>query len=332
MTEQAPFAFSLCMNLDRSKLPLDGTVIAQPKYDGFRVAIVPSRLAQDKVDARLGRSVATRTYTRAGGYVPNDFARELLDALPIGLDGELIATDCSATGEADFAETMSSLRRKAGRPEFAYVVYDYDNGSEDAYSVRMAKASALLAARFPARLPEWLKLVPTVATVRSLEDIDSAIVYCADLGYEGAIFRRTDVPPLRRRAYSKQPWLMRAKEWADAEFEIVDVIEEVWHDCATNRAERPGLIGEGKGFAASFVCAPAHGFTEQFRAPLACTVADAKDYWRNRGDYIGQLAKVRWLKAGCVSRPRLPVCLGVRPEFDLPAETGQKELCQTKAA
>lgn len=317
------FTGTLAYDYD-SELVVYGKVCMQCKHDGCRVQIVKPREAANAIDKRKDRTVTTSTCTRSGGYVPNDYIRCLLDRLPVGLDGELMAADSdSASGEAQFSTSMSAITAKAGEPEFKYVVYDYSGNTPEvsafSYADRMDLAWWDCVSYFGElqAVPEWLHFAPLYVQPKDKAELDEEAARLVALGHEGAIVRRLDLPHVNGRSSRKVPAVLRIKAFSQAEFEIVDVIEEVYHDCTRNRKECPELIGTGKGFSSSFVCAPAHGFTESFRAPLSVTDAVAKEYLANKAELIGAICTVRWLAQGNVNRPRLPVCIGLRHSFDI---------------
>ena len=318
------FSGTLARDYDVKLLPADlSTVCVQSKYDGVRVQIVPSRVAQNAVDKRLERSVTTNTCTRSGGYVPNDYIRSLLDSLPIGLDGELMAADDTADSqEAQFSTSMSAISRKTGEPSFKYVVYDYTGNTEASYSERMDKAWFVVLRHFGnlESIPDWLHFAPIHVVPESLEDIDNEVARLVALGHEGAIIRRLDLPHVTGRSSRKQPAVLRIKAWATVEAQITAVIAETYHDCERNRTECSEKIGTNKDFASSFECIGLEGTPfagSTFRAPLQVTDAVARQYLQEADSLIGKICTVKYLAQGNVSKPRLPGCIGIRENFDI---------------
>lgn len=310
------FTGTLAMNFNAMLLDCANSEL-QPKFDGIRVQIVASRKAQNANDKRLGRYVETSTCTRSGGYLPNDYTRALLDVLPVGFDGELVIANDGATGEADFSQTMSGLTAKAGQPQFLYRVYDYvhESVAHMPYSDRIRIAADRLA---EIGHPEYVRLVHGTKFCDGA-DLMQQVEGLVQLGYEGGIVRRTDLAHSGGRSGTKHPAVMRIKAWADCEARVLAVVPEVWHDCAANRKLRPELIGQPKDFAASFECEGLPGtlFAGQvFRAPLTVTDDVAREYLANADRIVGQLAKVRYLAAGVVNKPRLPNCIGIREDYD----------------
>jgi hypothetical protein len=215
---------------------------------------------------------------------------------------------------------MSAISSKTGEPDFLFMIYDYctEQNCAKSYLERMSEAELVCQKQYYC-MPWWLRFAPTHGTVSSQACIDQCMSELVAKGYEGLILRRTDLPHVTGRSSRKQPAVMRIKAWADCEAKIVDVIAETWHDCAANRKHRPELIGQPKDFASSFLCEglPGTQFAgQQFRAPLSVQDEIAREYLRDKVKIIGQLAKVKYLAAGVVSKPRLPVCIGLRPDFD----------------
>lgn len=300
-------SLQLLINGDLDLIHFDrkfGTPLASPKYDGMYCRITEE--FYDVTD-KLGRTIRTRALSRSGSYIPNANVRNALDRLPAGLHGELVTLDENGKVNS-FSKSMSELRSVNGSPNWKLYVFNYTACDlAEGYAVRMLKAMKAIS---NSNRVELVEQVPC----HTREELESAIANNVFNGHEGTVCTYSNVPYLQRRCNRKQPYAVRFKDFTDAEFVIADVIEEVYHDCTANRANRPELIGAGQGYAASFICEPAHGFTEQFRAPLAITRDLATDIWNNRASHIGKQAKVRWLSCGVVNRPRLPVCSGLRED------------------
>lgn len=309
------FTGTLAMNYNAKLVDFANSVV-QPKYDGIRCQILEVHDAQTKNDVKLGRVVRTRTCTRSGLYIVNNYVRSLLDTLPIGLDGELVAVD-SEGKELPFSQTTSALASVDGQPKFQYIVYDYinDYNAWQTYEQRMLG----LAYQLQHCDYEWLKMTKSWQ-VESEQDLNAIVESLIAEGYEGAIIRRTDMLPLPGRSTNKKPAVMRIKSWADCEAKIVRVVPDVYGDCETNRKQCPELIGKPKDIAASFECEglPGTKFEGQtFRAPLSVPDDIAKQYLASSELLVGKICKVRYLSAGVVDKPRLPVCVGLREAFDI---------------
>lgn len=306
----------MLMGYDASLVRYDGSlgdVLVSPKFDGICVATGPGRYRRSKNDAKKNRYVWTYSFTRNGKYIPNDFVRSQLDLLPEGMHGELVAL--GSDGEVlDFSIGSGRMRKHSGCPSFRFVVFNYfadgsDEFCEKPYSDRMKLAEELLE-------PYDFAHVVEQTVVADEDELMVQIDYARQLGYEGLVLTYSKAPYIKKRCGKTTAYAMKLKDMRDAEFEVIGVVEEIYHDVATNRKECPELIGKGKGFAASFVCAPAHGFTKPFRAPIATDEAQAREYWLNRNNLVGAKATVKYMAAGNVSRPRLPVCKGVRWDLE----------------
>ena len=328
MQKLRPFALQMLCSAPTGWIDFSGKygkVLVEPKLDGIMVAIMPFADRANKVAGKAGRQVVTKTCTRSGKAVVNEYTRRWLDLLPVGLHGELTAVDATAlSNEAAFSQTMSQLTRQQGEPTAQFLVFNYfGDGSPEylakPYSQRMKDAEeAIVTDEFSGQL--WSQGRVRIVPMRVVADLEAAQAIMAEhveLGYEGSVVTYEKALYFTGRCNKSNPYALRFKAFEDAEYEILEVIEEVFHDVPSNRELRPELIGRGKGFASSFLCKPAHGFTEAFRSPLSVPDDIAREYWANRDSMVGQLAKVRWLSIGCVNRPRLPVCVGLRSAFDI---------------
>ena len=328
MLKLRPFALQMLCSAPADWIDFSGKygkVLVQPKLDGIMVAIKGFANRANKMAAQRGEQISTKTCTRSGKAIVNEYTRDWMDLLPIGLHGELTAVDASAlSNEAAFSQTMSQLTRHQGEPAAQFLVFNYfGDGSLEylarPYSERMRDAeNAIVTDEFAGQL--WSQGRVRLVPMRVATDLKAAQAIMAEhveQGFEGSVVTYSNAPYFTGRCNKTNPFALRFKAFEDAEFEILEVIEEVYHDVPSNRELRQELIGKGKGFASSFLCMPACGFTETFRAPLSVPDDIAREYWENRDSMVGQLAKVRWLAIGCVNRPRLPVCVGLRSAFDI---------------
>ena len=190
---------------------------AQPKLDGIRCV------------AR-----ANGLWTRAGKEivaVPHIMEQlsVLFEKYPEAiLDGELYNHDL----KDDFNEIVSAVRKTKPTPEdlenskklVQYHVYDVINmpdeekgvyGDEPFFTDRMYWFYDMGFDR-----PSAIRTVPT-RQVKSLAEIDNLYEYWLELGYEGQMVREDNVYQQNKRS----KFLMKRKEFLDAEFEIVEVEE-----------------------------------------------------------------------------------------------------------
>ena len=191
-------------DLDNIEWPM----LASPKLDGIRVINHPD----------LG------PVTRSFKPVANHFIREnlirILDRTP--LDGELVGIKDGKV--MDFNSTQSAVMTRGGQPSFRYMVFDHFYDLKASFQQRIADAEA------------YVKFLndPEVELVTHclLKDKEEFIIFaqsCVDEGYEGAMLRSVDGPYKSGRSTLKQGWLLKYKEWADAEGIVVG-FEERMHN------------------------------------------------------------------------------------------------------
>lgn len=309
-------AFGLQLGIAASKT-LDEIIfpaLVSPKLDGFAVALGKERVSATKTDIKVGRSALTKTYTRSGLHIPNHFVRAKLDTLPEGLHGEIICGDGKS-----FSETASGIARLDGEPEnWTFAVFNYfGDGSAEycdlPYEQRMADAQAYVSS---AGLP-WLKIVEQTE-VRDKEQLLNLIEQHVLEGYEGSMITYGHAKYVWGRCNSSSPWLWKCKAMAQEEFRIIGYHLETYGETEANIAA--GLVGTTKPFIASFICKgrPDLGLPEDFRAPLLGSQAYQEELYLIRDELIGQVASVKYMAVGNVSRPRQPRCAGIRPKWDLP--------------
>ena len=190
---------------------------AQPKLDGIRCIARANGLW-----TRAGKEIVAVPHIMEQLSV---FFEKYPDAI---LDGELYNHDL----KDDFNEIVSAVRKTKPTPEdlekskklVQYHVYDVINmpdeekgvyGDEPFFTDRMYWFCDMGFDR-----PSAIRTVPT-RQVKSLAEIDNLYEYWLELGYEGQMVREDNVYQQNKRS----KFLMKRKEFLDAEFEIVEVEE-----------------------------------------------------------------------------------------------------------
>jgi DNA ligase-1 len=163
-----------------------------------------------------------------------------------------------------------------------------------------------------------VKLVPQYL-VATPEHLANTLTLALELGYEGLILRSPHAPYKYGRSTLNQGWMLKLKEFLDAEAEIIG-IEELLHN------ENPAEIGElgqtkhshekaglvGGGVLGSFVCRWRNTY---FNLGTGFNAQQRKEYYTK--DCIGKLAKFKYQGVGPNNKPRFPVFLGFRHKDDL---------------
>ena len=251
--------------------------LVQPKLDGHRcIAMVDTG----------GVSLWTRTrkpITSMGHVVA---AIEAL-GLPAGtvLDGELYCHEYRDR----FEELASFIRDSEARPGSEVVQYHvYDTVSDSSQFARSAWVNDM----FDGTTCGILVGVYT-ETAENEDELMASFDGYLKLGYEGAIARNADGKYVKKRSYD----LLKIKEFADAEFEVVGVEE-----------------GRGKmAGKAVFVCKTPEG--AEFRAKLMGELDGLKRYVDDPSLAVGRRLTIKYQgmtkKSGV---PRFPVAVRFRDE------------------
>ena len=278
-------------------------VLASLKLDGVRATVV------QEPDGTI--FLASRSRKKIANY----HIQKLLSAPEyVGLDGELIVGDVVA--EDVCRKTTSACNSFEGAPEFTFYVFDkYDapGGFESRY----------------AQIPEGLPYIKRVAhgMIRDIDGLNRTMSKAVKQGYEGLILRAPDGPYKFGKSSLKEGYLLKMKPWKDSEARIIEVIEamENTNGPETNEVGRTkrskakgGMVPKGT-MGKLLVEDIYSGVRFKLGVAKGMTAAMRKDIWTNQDHYIGQLVKYKSMAVGEKDKPRQPVWLGFRPDWDLPA-------------
>jgi DNA ligase-1 len=260
------------------RLGKEGSVFVQPKLDGIRCI-------SHRGDLR----------SRTGEHIPScGHIASILSNLPEGIyfDGELYNHDL----REDF-NTIASLVRKTKGYE---AVQDQINKTIQ-YHIYDVFLSARPDATFEERY-RWLHqffvnnptLFPAIQFVKTWSvnndtNLDECYGLATGEGYEGGIIR-FNAPYENKRTSA----LLKRKEFQDAEFEILDVLEGV---------------GNRSGMAGSLMLRLADG------RPFQSGIKGGRDHYRfllaKRDQFVGQRATIRYFHLTPDGIPRFPVCVDI---------------------
>lgn len=277
-------------------------VLVSPKLDGVRALGIDGWLVSRRLKP-----------------IPNGHVQRLFGNLPEGLDGELIVG--SPTAPDCYRRTMSGVMSQDGEPPVRFFVFDnWCTGT------RMG---------FEKRLDSLTSMVRGAASVVVLQHVflwsmDELLVYeeeCLAEGFEGVMIRDPEGPYKQGRSTVREGWLLKMKRFVDSEATVVGCYEQMHNaNPATKNAlgytehssHQENLVGKGVlgGFHArdcvsgvEFDCGG--GFTDY----------DRRSLWEQRETLPGQVFKYKSLPVGVKEKPRHPVWLGMRPSWDMPAES-----------
>lgn len=279
-------------------------VLASPKLDGIRCLMI-------------GGKALTRTFKP----IPNDFIREWLEAhVPDGFDGELMPR-----GDMPFKDFSGAVRRKTGEPDFVFMAFDYidvpnGEGLETAFRFRYESMKDAIVCH---ELHERVSAV----VHRMIGNVDELLAYHADnlsIGYEGTMVRDPNGPYKCGRSSTKQGILLKVKNFADEEAEVIG-IEELMHN--DNAAEKDAF-GRTKRSSHKENLRPAGTMGKlrmrmlsdgtEFSCGTGFTAEERLDLWTRRDEIVGQVATVKHQpdpggrQEG--QAPRFPVFVAWRPD------------------
>lgn len=299
-----------CTDKDKIKYPVLGT----PKLDGIRCL-------------KLNSQALSRTFKP----IPNPHIREMIETLPNGLDGEIMAGGGSAPRMIDFsADNLASapetkfgeltgivMSKNAGVSDFRYYVFDYiPNGDINApYWLRMKWLAEL-------SLPGFIvKVLPV--EIHNRAELDAFEQKCIDEGYEGAMIRTPNSPYKCGRSTEKEGWLLKIKRFEDGEAIIIGFDEKMHNaneavENAVGHTERStrkdGMVPTGtlgtllvRDLKTKIEFGIGSGLDDETR----------KRIWDNRDKYLGKIVKYKYQPYGIKEAPRFPVFLGFRDPDDM---------------
>lgn len=256
----------------------------QPKFDGFRCL-------SKKEDG------VVYLWTRKGKVldVPVEIKEELSKILNEGesLDGELYHHGWT------FQRIGSAIKKRGpDTPDLHYYVYDSPSANKtfkERFLDRFSSTSRELTS--DPLFVEGTKRIVVCPTkiVTSAEEVLSGQAESIEAGYEGAMVRNlAGEYSFKYRSSS----LLKVKNFDDAEFEIIGGKE--------GQGREAGMI--------VFKCKMDSGL--EFDVRPRGTQEERSEMWKNLESYIGKPLTVRYQGLTDEGRPRFPVGLHIRPEWD----------------
>jgi DNA ligase-1 len=268
-------------------------VLATPKIDGIRCV-----------------KVNGKALSRSFKPIPNVHIRGLIETLPDGLDGELVAG-------SNFNEVQSGIMTHAGAPDFKYLVFDYVSKSLiEPYAARVMNLRAL-------SLPSFVEvLYPEVAN--NLEELQVIIDKHLAQGFEGTMIRSPGSPYKCGRSTLKEGYLTAIKHFVDAEAELIG-FEELFHNeneqelnelGYKDRSSHKSNMVPGNTLGA-FIVKSEDGTVFKIGTGVGLTQAFRKEIWDNQSKFLGKLVHYRYQPHGVKDRPRVPSFYGFRSREDM---------------
>lgn len=276
-----------------------GRVLASPKLDGIRCLTHPS----------LG------AVSRNFKPIPNHIIRSVLSPLDCEvpyLDGELVTfTD----GVVDDFNTIQSkvMSRDTDLEEWRFMVFDYFHDPALPFMDRLEHASGKIRKKgYHYNLVEHTVLNYPLQFFAYAED-------CLASGYEGAMYRAISGPYKEGRSTLSQGWLVKWKEFADAEGTVVG-FQEKMHNANEQTKDAFGLVERSShkenmqptGTLGALVLKTQWG---TLNVGTGFTDAQRQLIWDSQESYVGMKCTFKYQSFGTKDAPRFPVFKGWRKDL-----------------
>lgn len=256
--------------------PVKYPVGVSPKLDGIRAMIYMDKSGEIRIMSRYGKEFSGFDNIR------NEAKKIINNNIKLILDGELYSHDI---GFNAISGAVRSLKETPYHNKIKFYMFDFVHlDIAQPYTERVRDMIAI---------NEIFKFIDFISyeIACNKQDVLDAHNKYVQKGYEGVIVRKLDSPySLGKRSNN----LLKYKEFEDAEFKIVDVIEST-----------------GEKGAAIFVCVTTEG--KQFTVRPRGSIETRKEQFANKLNYIGKLLTVR--SQALVNEeglPRFPVGIDVR--------------------
>lgn len=306
-----PMLAGKCEDVSKLVFP----VLATPKLDGIRCL-------------RVNRKALSRKFLA----IPNDHIRETIERefekYLSEFDGEIMVPGRS------FNDLSGDVRRKVGRPDFRYHVFDVVSqtstpnivdpslsvpnpwgGLSQPYQERIANLKVL-------SLPDFcVKVLPVL--IENEEALAKYEADCLMLGYEGVMIRSVNSPYKCGRSTANEGYLLKLKRFDDGEAEVLDYEceyenQNVAAQDAFGRTKRStnqeNMVPKdrlGKLMVRDLVT------KVEFDIGTGFNAAQRELFWKNRAKLKGMIAKYKHQPTAGAEKPRFPVWLGWRDKWDM---------------
>ena len=278
--------------------------VISPKLDGVRGVVGPAGL--------LSRKLLR---------IPNSNVQDLLEGLPIGLDGELLVGDPTAP---DVYRKTVSVVMSDNKPADDVVYHVFDIQEDRPWEERYARLREICGGL---KGLQYIRPVPQVM-VWSLEELLSWEDKWVGQGYEGVILRAPGSPYKHDRSTEREGFLLKLKRFVDSEARVIGMTE-LMHNANGATKDETGHTKRGHqkagmepvGTMGTLIVRDVVTGVE-FEIGTGFTAAERADIWArwqtyNQALVIGfQLVKYKHFPSGAKDKPRYPVFLGWRDSRD----------------
>jgi DNA ligase-1 len=208
---------------------------------------------------------------------------DIVKAIPLHLDGELYAHGKT------FQENMRLIKKHRPGESEAVKYHVYDVVSDKPFSERYKYLKHIIETERLAGTLE-IELVPTIQ-VHNEKELKVAHAKFLGEGYEGTILRWGDAP---YKVAGRSSNLLKYKDFLDLALEIKDI------EPANQRPEWAVPVFDYNG--------------KEFRAGMKFSHAEREEILRNKQNYIGKVAELRFFEWTEDEIPRFPVMVGIRED------------------
>lgn len=298
-------------------------VLATPKLDGIRCMTLEPDYGNNVIAMA---SIQCQGVTRRLNPIGNQWIRSKLDQYcPPGLDGEIITGE-TIDGEFTphkFNQISSDVQSYEGFPEFRYVVFDYGHNHslvppfpQIGYWKRCRQLEEM-------NLPDFcIKLMPML--IKDAPDLSAYESACLLKGFEGVMIRTPDSPYKFGRSTLREQWLIKIKQFLDAEAVVTGVYEKM-HNANPGERSVTGAL-ERSSHQENMVPTGTLGGLEvkdiktgvSFNVGSGFTDADRHHFWAQGSTLIGKIITYRYQPYGVHEKPRFPIFRGFRSPEDMP--------------
>lgn len=271
-------------------------LLATPKLDGIRCV-------------KLGGQALSRSFKPIRSVA----VREALEALPDGLDGELVVP-------GTFQDVASGIMSFGKRPDVAYKVFDFVSADRSMPYIDRVGVLRSLA------LPSWVEVLePTrVDGERALLAVEDGFL---SAGFEGVVLRDPAGAYKWGRSTLREGGMLKLKRFEDSEAVVTGFLEGQTNQNdqepdAFGRMKRPG--GQAMVFTTGTLGsilardeAVWPGVELRIGSGPGLTRALRQRIWDDRSSYLGLTVKYRFQRDGSKDKPRFPQFLGFRSRDDM---------------
>lgn len=278
------------------------------KVDDLRQLRYPY-FASIKLDGIRALKYGPELMSRTLKTIPNRAVREALIDVPSGWDGELILGE---PNDPDVYRNTNSrvMSRDLSGAGVRFFVFDNFEARGD-FSQRLATIHDLP--------PVVIKLDQIL--VSSSEEAVEFEERALRQGYEGIVLRRPDGRYKYGRSTLREGFLLKVKRFTDAEATVVG-FEEQMHNANPADLDERGYTkrsshAEGKVPAGVLGALVVNWKGHELRVGTGFDASERAEIWRNQNQFLGKIAKFKYLPIGMKDLPRHPVFIGWRDEIDL---------------